>query len=151
MCCSVPSLNDPLLAARLSGTLLLCLTVDLFLCHVFSSEGPLGIPFQFTLNTCHDEQHVLRCSVCVEDNPVMVLTGTKGSADRNPSAELGGGAVQFVEFPGATAVSLRKHLHGRVRKPQNRRAGVLRKNGLMLVQNIVDFNQRPVLRSRIFA
>lgn len=48
------------------------------------------------------------------------LTGTQGSADRNSFAELGGGAVQPVELPGAAAVSFRKHLPGRIRRPQNR-------------------------------
>lgn len=56
----------------------------------------------------------------------MFLTGTQGSADRNPSAELSGGVVQPVEFPGAATVSFRKHLPGRIWRPQNRWTGRLR-------------------------
>lgn len=56
----------------------------------------------------------------------VFLTGTQGSADRNSSAELGGGVVQPVEFPGAAAVSFRKHLPGRIRRPQDRRTGAVK-------------------------
>lgn len=55
--------------------------------------------------------------VCVT---LAFLTGTQGSADRNSFAELGRGAVQPVELPGAAAVPFRKHLPGRIRRPQNR-------------------------------
>lgn len=56
----------------------------------------------------------------------MFLTGAQSSADRNPSAEFSGGVVQPLKFPGATPVSIRKHLPGRIWGPQNRRTGLLR-------------------------
>lgn len=50
---------------------------------------------------------------------LLCPTGTQGPTDRNSSPELGGGVVQLVKFPGASAVSIRKHLPGRIRRPQN--------------------------------
>lgn len=54
---------------------------------------------------------------------VRFLTGTQGSSDWNAAAELGGGAVQSAELPGAAAVSLRELLPGGVRRPEDGRAG----------------------------
>lgn len=50
----------------------------------------------------------------------MFLTGTQGPTDGNSSTELGGGVVQLVKFPGASAVSIRNHLPGRIWGSQNR-------------------------------
>lgn len=44
----------------------------------------------------------------------MFLTGTQGSTDRNSSTELSGGVVQLVKFPGASAVSIRMRIPGRI-------------------------------------
>lgn len=55
---------------------------------------------------------------------IMFPTGTQGFTDRNSSAELGGGVVQLVKFPGASAVSIRNHLPGRIWRSQNRRTGL---------------------------
>lgn len=54
---------------------------------------------------------------------VRFLTGTQGASDWNAAAELGGGAVQSAELPGAAAVSLRELLPGGVRRPEDGRAG----------------------------
>lgn len=51
---------------------------------------------------------------------LVFLTGTQGSTDGNSATELGGGVVQLVKFPGASAVSIRKHLPGRIWGSQNR-------------------------------
>lgn len=51
---------------------------------------------------------------------IMLSTGTQGFTDRNSSTELGGGVVQLVKFPGASAVSIRNHLPGRIWRSQNR-------------------------------
>lgn len=37
---------------------------------------------------------------------IMLSTGAQGFTDRNSSTELGGGVVQLVKFPGASAVSI---------------------------------------------
>lgn len=55
---------------------------------------------------------------------IMLSTGTQGFTDRNSSTELGGGVVQLVKFPGASAVSIRNHLPGRIWRSQDRWTGL---------------------------
>lgn len=55
---------------------------------------------------------------------LVFLTGTQGPPDGNSATELGGGVVQLVKFPGASAVSIRNHLPGRIWGSQNRWAGL---------------------------
>lgn len=48
-----------------------------------------------------------------------LLSGTQGPADRYSSPEYSGGALQLAPLPGAGTLSLRKHLHAGVWRPQD--------------------------------
>lgn len=52
-----------------------------------------------------------------------LLSGTQGPADRYSSPEYSGGALQLAPLPGAGTLSLRKHLHAGVWRPQDWGAG----------------------------
>ena len=55
--------------------------------------------------------------------PAPPPAGAQGAVDRYSSPEHGGGALQSAQLPGARALPLGAHLHGRVWRSEDRGAG----------------------------
>lgn len=133
------------------------------MCTGASWEPQDGVVWQWLGQGCHHGQGSLSGSVCAPRPPRVLLRledkkhcalgtpstqlmglspqlvfcvfpGTQGAADRDPAAELCGGALQPPKFSGATAVPLRDSFPGRVWRPEDRGAGTWKSDAGDLAQ-----------------